>query len=347
MHSDIRLTGTVQSGGCAAKLSPDILSKALHGLPISKHPNLLVGLTRPDDAGVYKLSSQIAIIQTVDFFPPIVDEPYLFGQIAAANALSDVYAMGGKPVTAMNVVGFPAGKFPLDVLKQILKGGIDKIRESGAVLVGGHTINDTELKYGLSVTGTVHPDRIITNSNARPGDCLILTKPLGTGVFTSALKSGKVKQGEMKDVIKSMLTLNKAASEAAIKTGINSCTDVTGFSLIGHSYLMAANSGVSIEINHKAVPIFDGALALSKEGCTPCGTTNNREYYGRYAGIPNDLPEEMINLLFDPQTSGGLLMSVAQNKTQLLLKRLKDKGIKEATIIGRVIKPGKKRITVI
>jgi len=343
MHSDIRLTETVQSGGCAAKLSPDILTKALAGLPVSKHRNLLVGLTKPDDAGVYKLSPEIAIIQTVDFFPPIVDEPYLFGQIAAANALSDVYAMGGKPITAMNVVGFPAGKLPIDVLRQILKGGMDKIQESGAVLVGGHTINDVELKYGLSVTGIVHPDEIITNSNARPNDCLILTKPLGTGVFTSALKSGRIKQGQMKHVIKSMLMLNKIASEAAIKTGINACTDVTGFSLIGHSYLMATNSDVSMVIDHKTVPYFPGALALARAGFISCGTVNNRESYSRHVSIPKDLSAETVNLFFDPQTSGGLLISVTQNKAQLLLKRLKDKGIKEATIIGRVIKPDRRK----
>jgi len=351
MYQDIRLTGTVQSGGCAAKLSPDILSSALRKLPISRHHNLLVGLARPDDAGVYKLSPEIAIIQTVDFFPPIVDDPYLFGQIAAANALSDVYAMGGQPITAMNVVGFPAGKFPIYVLRQILKGGMDKIQESGAVLVGGHTINDTELKYGLSVTGIVHPDEIITNSNARPGDGLILTKPLGTGVFTSALKAGRIKQGQMKHVIKSMLTLNKTAAEAIVHPhtkgfGVGACTDVTGFSLIGHSYLMAVNSDVSMVINHKTVPYFPGALALARAGFTSCGTVNNRESYSRYVRIPKDLPEEVVNLLFDPQTSGGLLISVTQNKAQLLLQKLKAKGIKEASIIGWVIKRVQKRIII-
>ena len=417
MYSDIRLTRTVQSGGCAAKLSPDILSQALRKLPISKHPNLLVGLARPDDAGVYKLSPQRAIIQTVDFFPPIVDDPYLFGQIAAANALSDVYAMGGQPITAMNLVGFPAGKLPLEVLREMLKGGMNKIQESGAVLLGGHTINDPELKYGLSVTGIVHPDEIITNSQARPGDVLILTKPLGTGVFTSALKAGRIKVGGMKHVIKSMLTLNKVASEViqdmhkvSSKTvilrrepknltpechpepirsssnrpeqsegahgklregsctdmrsfadaqddnrrmfqndegvGVSACTDVTGFSLIGHAYLMAMNSDVSLVIEHRAVPIFDGALALAKKGFTPCGTSNNRSSYSRYVSIPKHLPEGMAGLLFDPQTSGGLLISVSQNKAQLLLKRLKDKGIKQASIIGRVVKRGQKRIIV-
>jgi selenide,water dikinase len=348
MPLDIRLTGMVQSGGCAAKLSPDILFNALRKLPVSRHPNLLVGLSQPDDAGVYKLSPEIAIIQTVDFFPPIVDEPYLFGQIAAANALSDVYAMGGTPITAMNVVGFPASKFPIYVLRQMLRGGMDKIQESGAVLVGGHTINDTELKYGLSVTGTVHPDKIITNSHARPGDCLILTKPLGTGVYTSALKAGRLKQEQMKHVIKSMLMLNKTAAEAIVYPhtkdfGVGACTDVTGFSLIGHSYLMATNSNVSMVIDHKAVPYFPGALALARAGFTSCGTRNNRESYERYVSIPKDLPEETVNLLFDPQTSGGLLISVTQNKAQLLLKRLKDKGIKQASIIGRVIKPDRRK----
>ncbi|MEW6025997.1 MAG: selenide, water dikinase SelD [Planctomycetota bacterium] len=345
--ANIRLTRTVQSGGCAAKLSPDILFKALHKLPVSRHHNLLVGLSQPDDAGVYKLSSQIAIIQTVDFFPPIVDESYLFGQIAAANALSDVYAMGGRPVTAMNVVGFPANKLPLDILREMLKGGIDKIQESGAVLVGGHTINDVELKYGLSVTGIVHPDDIITNFNAQPGDHLILTKPLGTGVYTSALKAGRIKQGQMEPVIESMLTLNRIASEIAAKMKANACTDVTGFSLIGHSCLMASNSKVSMVIDRKAVPFFEGALELAEDGFVPCGTRNNLRSYQRYVSMPKNLPEEAVNLLFDPQTSGGLLLSVAPNKAQLLLQRLQDKGIKEAAIIGEVTKPGKRRITVI
>jgi len=287
----------------------------------------------------------------VDFFPPIVDDPYLFGQIAAANALSDVYAMGGKPITAMNVVGFPAGKLPLDILREMLRGGMDKIQESGAVLVGGHTINDVELKYGLSVTGTVHPDKIITNDHARPGDCLILTKPLGTGVFTSALKAGRIKQGQMKHIIKSMLTLNKTAAEVIVHPhtkgfGVGARTDVTGFSLIGHGYLMAANSNVTIVIDHKAVPYFSGALALARAGFVPCGTRNNLRSYQRYVSMPAELPEEIINLLFDPQTSGGLLISVTQNKAQLLLKRLKDKGIKQASIIGRVVKRGQKRIIV-
>ena len=346
MLRNVRLTQTVQSGGCAAKLSPSILAKALCGLPLKGHPNLLVGLEKPDDAGIYKLSPDIAIIQTVDFFPPIVDKPFLFGQIAAANALSDIYAMGGKPITAMNVVGFPSQKFPITILKEILKGGIDKVQEAGAVLVGGHTINDTELKYGLAVTGIIHPDKIITNSDARPGNKLILTKPIGTGVFTTALKGGKVSADKMASVIKSMLTLNRDASKIMQKIGVNACTDITGFSLIGHSYLMAANSNVSIVLDHKAVMYFPQAMALARAGFTPGGTFNNKNFYLSYVDMKKKLPEEIINLLFDPQTSGGLLISVALDKAQLLLKRLKDKGIKQATVVGEVIKRSRKLVII-
>ncbi|MFH0887701.1 MAG: selenide, water dikinase SelD [Planctomycetota bacterium] len=346
MLKNVRLTQTVQSGGCAAKLSPSILAKALCGLPIKKHPNLLVGLEKPDDAGIYKLSPDIAIIQTVDFFPPIVDDPFLFGQIAATNALSDIYAMGGKPITAMNVVGFPSQKFPITILREILKGGISKVQEAGAVLVGGHTINDIELKYGLAVTGIIHPDKIITNSNARVGDSLILTKPIGTGVFTSALKGGKVSSNKMGPVIKSMLTLNRDASKIMQKIGVNACTDITGFSLIGHSYMMAVNSNISIALDHKAITYFPQALALSKKGFVPGGTFNNKNFYLSNVSIQKKLPEEVINLLFDPQTSGGLLISVAQDKVQLLLKQLGDKGIKQATVIGEVIKRGRKQIII-
>jgi len=347
MLRNVRLTQTVQSGGCAAKLSPSILAKALCGLPLKGHPNLLVGLEKPDDAGIYKLSPDIAIIQTVDFFPPIVDKPFLFGQIAAANALSDIYAMGGKPITAMNVVGFPSQKFPITILKEILKGGIDKVQEAGAVLVGGHTINDTELKYGLAVTGIIHPDKIITNSDARPGNKLILTKPIGTGVFTTALKGGKVSADKMASVIKSMLTLNRDASKIMQKIGVNACTDITGFSLIGHSYLMAANSNVSIVIDHKAVMYFPQAVSLCREGFVPGGTFNNKGFYLQSVSLRKKLPEEVINLLFDPQTSGGLLMAVPESKAGLMMRCLKDRGVNKAHIIGEVVKQQARRIIIL
>ncbi|MDI6733251.1 MAG: selenide, water dikinase SelD [Planctomycetota bacterium] len=343
----VRLTRTVHSAGCAAKLSPGNLSRALCGLPVKKDPNLLVGLDKPDDAGVYKLSDQIAIIQTVDFFPPIVDDPYLFGQIAATNALSDIYAMGGKPITAMNVVGFPSEKLPLDILRQILKGGLDKVHEADAVLVGGHTIDDVELKYGLSVTGIIHPKKIITNSTAQPGDKLILTKLIGTGVITTALKAGKVSQKSISAVIKSMSFLNREASLIIQKTGVNACTDVTGFSLIGHSYIMAVNSDVSIIIDHKAVPYFPKAQLLVREGFIPGGTYNNRKFYSPYITVREQVTTEALNLLFDPQTSGGLLISVSHKKAPLVLSRLKANGIKQARIIGEVVRKQPARIIVI
>ena len=319
------------------------LGDVLKRLPQPNDPNLLVGINTADDAGVYKLTDEIALIQTVDFFTPIVDDPYTYGQIAAANSLSDVYAMGGKPLTAMNIVGFHHKFFSNDVLVEILTGGFDKAKEAGAVIVGGHTIMDEELKYGLSVTGIVHPNKIVTNAGARPGDRLILTKPLGTGIISTALKSGKNLDNLMQQAIHVMVTLNKTASEVMQEIGVHACTDITGFGLLGHGYEMAAGSKVGFKIWASQVPIFDEAIQLIKEGYVPGGTSNNRYYLSDKVILPDSLDWEHATLLFDAQTSGGLLISVPGEKADQLIQELHRRNVETAVMIGEVVAdhPGK------
>jgi selenide,water dikinase len=290
-----------------------------------------------DDAGVYKISDDLAIIQTIDFFTPIVDSPYDFGQIAVANALSDVYAMGGKPLTAMNVVCFPTKKLDISILQDILKGGIDKMMEAGVILVGGHSIDDAELKYGLSVTGVVHPGKMITNSGAKVGDKLILTKPLGTGIISTALKAGKVDKELVAVMTKSMATLNKIASEQMQEVGVNACTDVTGFGFLGHASQLAKNSQVSMKVDSSSIPLFEEAKEFAKKGLCPGGLRRNMEFYGKMVELSAQVPEYMRDILFDPQTSGGLLISIAEKKADVLLGRLKNAGIVETAIVGEII----------
>ena len=308
-----------------------------------QNKNLLVGYNTADDAGVYKLTDEIALIQTVDFFTPIVDDPYTYGQIAAANSLSDVYAMGGKPLTAMNVVAFSTGIFPDQVLVAILKGGGDKVIEAGAVTVGGHTITDDELKYGLSVSGIVHPDKVVKNSTAKPGDKLILTKPIGTGIITTALKSGQKVDDLYDSVCRVMITLNDKASAAMQEVGVNACTDITGFGLMGHAMEMAKGSGIGIKLNGQAVPVFEEVLALIKEGFVPGGTRANQAYLEEDVKIEGRYSDEHITLLHDAQTSGGLLISVAENKLELLIAELKKQSVETIAVIGEVTQahPGK------
>ena len=290
-----------------------------------------------DDAGVYKLSDDLAIIQTIDFFTPIVDDPYDFGQVAAANALSDVYAMGGKPLTAMNVVCFPTKKLDISVLKDILKGGIGKMKEAGVTLVGGHSIDDAELKYGLSVTGTVHPERLVTNSGAKAGDKLILTKPLGTGIISTALKAGKVGKQTAAKMTKYMAALNKKASELMQEVGVHACTDITGFGLLGHACQLAQNSQVGIKINPSSVPVFAEVEEFAKAGLCPGGLHRNREFYGKMVEFSNQVPDYIQDILFDAQTSGGLLISLAPETAKLLMSKLQKAGVLDAAIIGEVI----------
>ena len=287
-----------------------------------------------DDASVYKLTDEVAIIQTIDFFTPIVNDPYTFGQIAAANALSDVYAMGGKPITAMNIVCFPTQSLDISVLKAILEGGADKMVEAKVTLVGGHSIDDTELKYGLSVNGTVHPKRMVTNSGAKAGDKLILTKPLGIGIITTALKAGKAGQDTVNKVTNCMATLNNKASELMQEIGVHAATDITGFGFLGHTIQLAQNSGVGISIDSATIPFFPEASMLAKQGIVPDGLQRNRKFYSPNIKSPSDIPSQMQDILFDPQTSGGLLICLASGKAEQLLGRLRQAGIREAAIIG-------------
>ena len=309
-------------------------------------PNLLVGLESGDDAGVYKLSDDLAIIQTIDFITPIVDDPYIFGQIAAANSLSDVYTMGGKPITAMNVVCFPTKTLDISVLGEILRGGLDKLREAGAVLLGGHSIEDPELKYGLSVTGVVHPANLITKEGAQIGDKLIITKPLGTGIVSTALKGGVAGKEAVAHITASMTTLNKRASELMIEAGAHACTDITGFGLLGHACGMIENSMVGMEINIAAIPVFPEARGFAEMGLVPGGTHRNKEFrlsMIEHAGVIDD---DIWNILFDPQTSGGLLISIASADADTLIENLHRHGIEDAAIIGELIEESMGRITV-
>jgi len=290
-----------------------------------------------DDAGVYKLTDDLAIIQTIDFFTPIVDDPYMFGQIAAANALSDVYAMGGKPLTAMNVVCFPRKSLDISVLKDILRGGLDKMCEAGVVLVGGHSIDDTELKYGLSVTGIVDPKRLVTNAGVKAGDKLILTKPLGTGIISTALKAGMVSQETIAKLAKSMVALNHKASELMLEAGVNACTDITGFGLLGHTVQLAQNSQVGINIQFDSIPFFPEAGEFAKQGLCPAGLHRNREFYSASVKIARELPDYMQDTLFDPQTSGGLLICLSSGGAERLLDRLREAGVTNAAIIGEAV----------
>ena len=300
-----------------------------------------------DDAGVYKLTDELAIIQTVDFFTPIVDDPYAFGQIAAANALSDVYAMGGKPLTAMNLVCFPIKSLDISVLQDILRGGVDKLREAGVVLVGGHSIDDAELKYGLSVTGTVHPKRLVTNAGAKAGDKLILTKPLGTGIISTAVKAGVVNEETVAKLIRYMATLNNKASELMQEVGVHACTDITGFGLLGHAIQVAENSQVGIELHLASIPYFPEVIQFSQQGLCPGGLYRNKDFYSNRVKFINPIPEYMQDILFDAQTSGGLLICLSPRKAELLLDRLQQAGVKDAVSIGEVVSKPKGMVTLI
>lgn len=280
-----------------------------------------MGYDTSDDCAVYLINDETALVQTVDFFPPVVDDPYTFGQIAAANALSDVYAMGAVPTLAMNLMCFPSC-LPLDVVRAILQGGYEKVAEAGAVIAGGHTIEDQEPKYGLCVSGFAHPDRILANSSAKAGDVLILTKPLGSGVMTTAAKADLLSAGQYEQMISVMKRLNRAACEAMIPCRPSACTDVTGFGLLGHAFEMARGSGVTLEIEQARVPLMDGVTALAREGIIPAGAYRNRGYLADHVEFGPGVAQECEDLLFDPQTSGGLLISVAAPRARELLDRL-------------------------
>jgi selenide,water dikinase len=315
-------------------------------LPKQDDPNILVGFNSVDDAGVYKIREDLAIVHTVDFFPPIVDDPYDFGAIAAANSLSDVYAMGGKPNSALNIVGYPPKTVPLSALDEILRGGAEKAHEAGVAIIGGHTIKTKEPIYGLAVVGTVHPQKIISNAGAKPGDLLILTKPLGTGIITTAIKKELVGDDVIKRVVEIMSSLNKYASEAMLEIGINACTDITGFGLLGHLCEMVETSRAGVEIDVSSVPMIEPAQKLAKDRVVPGGTLANLKYAEERVDWDKGVTDEQKLILCDAQTSGGLLISVPAEKGARLLENLKSKGVSDAALIGRVIEDETCRIRV-
>jgi selenide,water dikinase len=328
------LTALTSAGGCASKLSPKVLDQALGRIPRWPNENVLVGFDTADDAGVYRLTPELALVQTVDFFSPVVDDAYTFGAIAAANALSDVYAMGGKPISALSVLAFPA-QGDLDELAEILKGGAEKIHEAGGVVLGGHSVKDDELKFGYAVTGTIHPDRVKTNAGARPGDALVFTKRIGTGVISTALKKGIAREFDVQAAVNSMLKLNREACEAMLAFDVHGCTDVTGFGLIGHAREMALASHVTLEIDPRKIQFLPGAEEYAKQGAIPGGLNNNREF----AASCVDGSWEFEALLYDPQTSGGLLIALPERDAARLEAKLPD-----AYRIGQVTEPQRKPI---
>ncbi|WP_034300061.1 selenide, water dikinase SelD [Alkalibacterium sp. AK22] len=332
----VKLTTLTKKGGCGCKIGPGELRDVLHSLPeTKKDPNLLVGLDTGDDAGVYKLTDDLAIVQTLDFFTPIVDDPYDFGQVAAANALSDVYAMGGTPVTALNIVAFPIFDLDKAILSEILRGASDKVQEAGCNLVGGHSIDDQEPKFGLSVTGTIHPDQIQTNAGARIGDQLILTKPIGVGISTTALKRGLLSDEEVSRVTAVMAMLNKGAAEVMKNYPVHACTDVTGFGLLGHLGEMAAESRQAITLMKDQVPVLPRVRELAEQGVVPGGSKSNLRHVKEAVHFDDRLDEIDQLILADAVTSGGLLMAVEAAQAEALLAELKAKGL-DASLIGSV-----------
>lgn len=307
-------------------MAPEVLGRATKTLPEVKDPRLIVGFHGADDAGVVRLDDERALVQTVDFFTPVVDDPHTYGRIAAANALSDVYAMGGVPLSALNILCFPEGALPEWVLEAILAGGQDAVTESGALLVGGHSVRDKELKFGMSVTGVVHPERCWTNAGAQPGDCLILTKALGTGVLTTALKRGVVDRAAIEPAVRSMAALNRGARDAAVEGVVHGATDVTGFGLGGHGWEMARASGVTLEFWWSSLPLLPGALEAAEAGAVPGGTKKNRRYPGDRLTVDPACPSVATDLLLDPQTSGGLLLAVPASERHGLQERLNRSG---------------------
>lgn len=311
------------------------MALALENIPQISHPNLIVGYEHSDDAAVYQLDDKKAIIQTLDFFTPVVDDPYTFGKIAATNALSDVYAMGGEPILAMNIVCFP-NCLDMKILGEILRGGQEKVAESGAVLVGGHSVEDTEPKYGLSITGIVSPDRVLTNSGSKIGDVLVLTKPLGTGILNTAFKGGIISDHHYNSSIVVMEHLNKYAASVFDRFTINAVTDITGFGLIGHLIEMAKGSQKTFQIDSSKIPVIDGVLEYAEMGIIPAGMYRNKEFFDSDIRITNTIDNSLIDVLYDPQTSGGLLISIPERESSTLIDQLKKVGCLSYEIIGKV-----------
>jgi selenide, water dikinase len=329
------LLKTVEYGGCSAKLSAAELTKALEGLPATPHHNLIVDIETHDDAGVFKISDNLALIQTTDFFTPVCSDPYEFGQISAANALSDVYAMGGEVLTALNIVAFPTS-IPLEVLREILRGGIDKVMEAGGVMAGGHTIVDDTPKYGLAVTGTIHPDAVITNAAAQPGDALILTKSIGVGIIMAGQRIGEAAEEDYRSVIESMKQLNKNAAAIMRDHKIRSATDITGYGLAGHALKMAKASGVAFHLYSERLPVFHGVMPLLELGCIPGACFRNLEYVENDCSFGRNLSYENKMLFMDAQTSGGILLCAPAGEAEAITAKLRASGFESSKIIGEV-----------
>lgn len=339
---DIKLTKLAKCAGCGAKVGAGVLAKLLSDIKVHHDDNLLVGFDKSDDASVYKISDDLAIVQTVDFFPPIADDPYLFGQIAATNALSDVYAMGGEPKLCLNIMAIPEN-MPMEAVHALLRGGYDKVYEAGALITGGHSIHDDEPKYGLAVTGFVHPDKMLTNSKARPGDVLLLTKPIGIGVLSTAAKADMLSKSGQELINRLMTTLNKAARDAMVKYNVHACTDVTGFGLIGHTYEMASGSDTEIIIYVDSIDLIPEALELARMGMLPAGMYRNRNFAQAHVDA-GDTELAKQDMLYDPQTAGGLLIAVAPEDADALFNELKNT-VPSAQRIGTVSEyKGDKRI---
>jgi selenium donor protein len=345
--AEVRLTRYTHGLGCACKLRPQALEKVLASLPRPADANVLVGTESSDDAAVYLISDSIAIVETVDFFTPVVDDPYHFGAIAAANSLSDIYAMGAKPLFALSIVGFPSNRLPLSVLERILAGAADKANEAGISIIGGHTVDDMEPKYGLAVSGLIDPARIKRNSTARVGDKLILTKPIGLGIVSTAIKRQMADRKLAERAIEIMSRLNNTAAEVMARYDVSACTDITGFGLLGHLKEMTVASGVDAQIEGEHVPVIPEAASLALSGAVPGGTENNLDYVSTFVTWKEGVPRSTKIILCDAQTSGGLLMAVKPAQSGAFLSELIAKGITDAAIVGEIISPGAGRIHII
>jgi selenide,water dikinase len=339
---DVALTTLVENAGCASKIGQEDLKRALSGLPRTVDPRVLVSSDTCDDAGVYRLTPRTALVQSVDVFTPVVDDAYAFGEIAAANSVSDIYAMGGRPLTALSIVAFPIESLSPRIMNRMLQGGVDKLREAGVALLGGHSIKDREIKFGFAVTGVVDPRRMTVNSKARPGDLLVLTKPIGTGTLSFARQIGRAPADGLAEAELSMRALNRAAAEAMTAAGVTTATDITGFGLAGHLGEMAAQSGVEIEVYGAAIPVFSGVLELIRAGVISGAVERNREYAAAFVTRDKSAGEDLETLLYDPQTSGGLLIAVRAAKAPVLLATLRRTGVAGAAVVGRVTRKAAK-----
>ncbi|MHC5059589.1 MAG: selenide, water dikinase SelD [Planctomycetota bacterium] len=337
----VKLTELIEKPGCASKIDQVFLKNVLKDLPVIDDPRVLVGVPAGDDAGIYDIGDGKALVQTVDVFCPSVDDPYTFGQIAAANSVSDIYAMGGEPLTALSIIGFPVRKVPDSIMLEMLTGGMDKMKEAGVAVIGGHSINDPEVKAGFAVTGIIEKDKVVTNADAKPGDVLILTKPLGVGIIAFASQISRVGPNSTEAIAQSMAALNKTASELMVRFGAHACTDVTGFSLMGHLSAMAVSSGVNVEVIWDEIPLFPGVLECVAAGILPGAIERNKESCSQYVVAGKDVPPEIADMCFDAQTSGGLLIAIAAKDSDKFLKALHDEGLAHAAVIGQVRGKGK------